>query len=145
MKVTLAFEKGSTTIMSRLIRWFTLSEYDHVEVIIEDKWISSSVFTDGVKIKDLHPLTDRWDYVEVDVDGRKKSKVMKFIKEQENLKYDWCGVFCTLFIKRRRESQDRWFCSEIVTRILQEFGVKGIDHIIPSEMTPRDLYILFKD
>lgn len=145
MKVTLAFEKSNTTF-AKIIQWWTKCKYAHVEIIIEDKWISSDSTYGGVGIHELRPLTDKWDYLEVDVDGRKLSKVMRFIEENKDKSYDWCGIICSVAFKiTRAEHENKWFCSEMVTKILQEFGNKQVQGLIPANIVPKDLYYIFKD
>jgi hypothetical protein len=63
-------------------------------MIIENNWVSSSPRFGGVTIKPLKDLdNENWDYITIDVDGRKKKKVIKFIEDNKNTKYDWFGLF----------------------------------------------------
>ena len=144
MKIVLAFEKNSESLMAKIIRWYTSSNYSHVEMIIGDKWISSDASVGGVYIRDLKPLKESWDYIEVEVDGRKLKSVWRFIKSQEDAKYDWCGIVCSQTFKiQRKENQDEWFCSEIVTKILQIFGEEKSLKYYPSSMSAESLHLLY--
>ncbi len=143
MKVILAFKRNAKGIGSSLIRWFTKSDYSHVEMIIGDKWISSNA-KGGVHIFDLEPLHEDWDYVEVRVDKKEHEHVMKFIEDQKNAKYDFTGiVFCQLFKITRWENNKKWFCSEFCAQILKEFKVPKMQNINTANLSPKDLYYLF--
>ena len=93
MQIQLAFYKAPGTLMSKIIRLWTKSKYSHVEMIIGDRWISSDAGHGGVRILPLRPLNDDWDYVTINVDGRVKRKVLKFIEDNKDAEYDWAGLF----------------------------------------------------
>ena len=113
-----------------------------MELIIKDQWISASS-SSGVQSRPLEPLKDTYVYIDVEVDGRRLSRVNKFIKEQEGKNYDWAGIiWAQVFNITRGEHQDKWFCSEIDAEILRIFGKDVIDK--PSAAySPEDLYKLF--
>ena len=143
MNVTLAFKKKES-ILDSVLAWWTCCDYTHVEIIIGDKWISSGPTAGGVYINDLRRLTDKWIYVDVNVDGRVKNTVLKFIKEQEGKEYDWMGIFLSQVFNTTRENQDKWFCSEIVSEILKRFRVKEIN--LPSvQYSPCSLWGIYGD
>lgn len=145
MEVTLAFYKGSNSLNSLIIKAWTRSKYSHVEMIIEDKWVSSSPDVGGVTIKDLHELNHKdWDYIDIEVDGRKLRKVLKFIEENKNAKYDWLGLFAGTVFSQNIEDKDKFFCSEMMTIILQIFNETKVKNLIPNEITPEDLHKLYK-
>ena len=111
MVVMLAFKKNEKGFSSSLIRWFTKSEYSHVEMIIGEKWISSNA-KGGVHILDLQPLPDNWDYVEVKVQKKYLSHVIEFIEDQKDCKYDFSGIVWSQFFKiNRSDNSKKWFSS----------------------------------
>ncbi len=143
MIVTLAFKKESSgslpdKIKNKLIKMWTSSEYFHVEIIIKDRWISSSPSVGAVYENQLHERSTKYDYVDVNVNGRKLRTVQKFIQSQIGKKYDWPGIFFSQVINFDLDSRDKWFCSEIVAQILQIFG---LDLSRPAnEYSPGELY-----
>lgn len=144
MTVTLALKKDPGCIFCSLIKWWTKSPYYHVEMIIGDKWISSNSDMGGVTIRDLQPKHENWDYVEVDIDGRKLSKVWTFIESQQDKSYDWKGIILAQIMKiDRADDQDKWFCSEIVTEILKVFGEEKVKHIDSASIDPGELYEMY--
>ena len=148
MIVTLAFKSESKNFTSNLGAWlvkaWTRSDYYHVELIINDIWISSSP-SSGVHSRPLEPLKDTYVYIDVEVDGRRLSRVNKFIKEQEGKNYDWAGiVWAQVFKITRGEHQSKWFCSEIDAEILKRFGKSEINKK-SATYSPGDLYNLFHE
>jgi len=140
--VTLAFKKG-TGLQAWFIRFWTWSRYSHVEIIIKDKWISANP-KDGIDIHDLRPLQDDWMYIPIAVDESKYGDVFDFLEQQKDHRYDWCGIFCSQFFGIRKENPDRWFCSELVTRVLQIFEVEDVIFREACTLSPGDLYNIFK-
>ncbi len=144
MHVTLAFKKKQDTL-DDILAWWTNCDYTHVEVIIKDKWISSGATHGGVYINELRELTDKWKYINVDVDGRVLNTVMKFVHDQEGKDYDWAGIVLSQFFNMaREEDQSKWFCSEIVAEILKRFRAPEIN-LSSIEYSPADLWYIYKD
>jgi hypothetical protein len=119
MKVKLAFKKG-TGFISKLIKWYTKSEYSHVEILIPDAngnfnpgfWLSSTM-KKGVRLKPIvYPLdTENWDYLEVNVPGENYDEAMKKIAEITQYKYATLDLFLVQMFKLdKMESRKRMFC-----------------------------------
>jgi hypothetical protein len=145
MQITLAFKKNDPAWYAKLVRWYTKSKYSHVELIIEDKWISISDSKDGVHIYDLEPLHTSWDYVPVEVPADRLEDVWRFIDSQVGKKYDWAGIFFTQFLKiSDSDAKNKWFCSEFVCQVLKEFQIECVKEFDCANLSPRDLYLLFK-
>jgi len=129
MIITLAFKKSATNpslfekIQIKSIQYWTKSPYYHVEMIIKDFWVSSNPDVGGVKIHPLKELSKNYDYIDINVDGRKLKSILKFINKQKGKKYDWVGIIFSQVIKADIEEKDKWFCSEIVAKILKLFGL----------------------
>ncbi len=142
MTITVAFDKstGKTFswewFISNIIMWKTDSRYSHVEVIIKDKWIYAKGST-GVGINELRPLSDKWDYVDVEVDGRKLRGVMRFIEEQVGKPYDYLGALFGGGFNYDLNAKEKWFCSEFTGEILKQFGLKMQT---TDTLTPEDIY-----
>lgn len=142
MIVTLAFRENSGDLTDTALAWWTNCKYTHVEIIIKDKWISSNPST-GVIINRLRPLKESWDYIDVDIDGRRIPTALLFAQEQEGKDYDWNGIFFSQFFNvTRGENQDKWFCSELVSAILVKLGSDEIN-LEPAQYNPSDLRRIF--
>jgi uncharacterized protein YycO len=115
----IALYKG-TSFTSKLIRWFTRSQYSHAAVMLDNHTVIESWQKVGVvhamslwqnhnkKTEiDLYTITDLPINVEQDI--------IYNLKKQVGKKYDWLMVF--RFVSRRPEneaSQNKWFCSEVL-------------------------------
>jgi hypothetical protein len=150
MTITLAFQKKMPNptwkdkLEMGLIKWKTKSDYFHVEAIIKNKWVTAHPKTDGVVIRELQPLDeDYYDYITIDVDGRKIRSVMKYIKSQEGKKYDWLGIFFAQVFGKNINDREKWFCSELIAEILMKLDIMDAD--VPSyKYSPQDVYEFVK-
>lgn len=145
MKVIVAFEKNNSSLYSKVIRFWTKSEYSHCELIIDNDWISSgNPAGSGVMVKPLEKLRDNYDYIEVEVHSIYKNKIFNFIRSQENTKYDWLGAFLGGGLDLNIGEKSKWFCSELVVHILRISGTKLFDRPA-NTYSPQDVYEVIKD
>lgn len=149
LNVKLAFKltnKKTGTFVGKVIGWWTNSLYYHVELIVGDYWISSNAESKGVTISPLQPLKHTWEYYDLGTIEllENQFEVFKdFIKQQEHKKYDWLGIILSQTIKLNWHSSNKWFCSEIVTKLLQLLLVKDVLNLDPNKVSPADLARLF--
>lgn len=145
MELTIAFQKEVKTktftslSQTKAIQLWTKSKYFHVEMFINNHWYSCSPDKNGVFEKTLHELQDNYDYITINIDGRKYKKFLKFVKEQEGAGYDWLGIFLTQFINAKIEDREKWFCSEFIAAVLILFGILD-DSKDPASYSPQDIY-----
>ena len=147
MTVTLAFRKGhKQDWLSRLIMYFDKSKYDHVEMIIGTVWIGSHLKT-GVEVHKLRkPMKDSWDYVRVTVDDNLNHKAVEFINSLQGTRYDYVGaIFGELLGITMLNQYDDYFCSELICSILQEFDSNEVRGLNPVNVSPQELYDLYKE
>ena len=152
--IKIAFFKGQSGFLHKVIRWWTKSKYSHAELIMPDgkTWISISPFLSSrveSREKEVVDNPDDWDYLTFDLNWREPvrkyqlSQLDKFINETTGCKYDWIGMllsqFCPYLIKRR----DKWYCSEWIahalvnSRIIMWDDIKIYD---TPDMSPGKLY-----
>jgi hypothetical protein len=132
MKARLAFYKGKGTIVDKAIRWWTGSNYSHVELVINGLWYSTSPRDLCVRCKNIIPDSDHWDFVEVNI----SRGFPHFFRTTKGHKYDWLGIFFSQFFAFNIEDKKRWFCSEWCAKAL---GVKN-----SNLYSPEGLYRLIK-
>lgn len=143
----LAFRKVTSKKdrMGRLINWWCDSKYFHVELILEDKWISSTP-KDNIYINDLKPLDhESYDYVTlraIEIDHNVRADVWKFLRSIEGTKYDMFGLLHNQVIGANSYS-DKYFCSEVVVETLQYLGYGEVFGSNGAEYTPQDIYNVF--
>jgi hypothetical protein len=116
MKAHLAFYRGKGTFIDSFIRWWTNSNYSHVELVINHEWYSSSIRDKGVRKKRMYPKLQNWDLLEVDIDI---VHVLNIYNKYENSKYDFTGVLLTHLIPLNIESKNKKFCSELCAEFMK--------------------------
>lgn len=109
MKVKVAFYKGSRSFFGRLIKIWTGSPYSHVEIIHHGLWYSSSEVDGGVVKRKINYKPENWDMLTVDTDEK---FLREFYKKTSDADYDWFGIIFSQFIRLRRHSHSKYFCSE---------------------------------
>lgn len=149
--MTLAFrhtpKKGTGLrdwIMIKAVQWWTNSKYYHVELIANEKWISAHL-ENGIQMNELRTLSSDWDYIEVS-DKRLANKNMRWIESQIGVEYDWLGILGLVVFKNKLgilHSTNKWFCSEIVTKILQTANDNRVTGLAASTVTPADLFEIY--
>ena len=147
MKIVVAFEKKLSSnkidkIKQKFIKKWTNSNYFHVEIIIDNYWYSADTSSGFIK-RELSPLKDSYDYVTVMPNTcLENEEIAKtFLNAQIGKKYDWIAIYLTQLFNIGIESKDKWFCSEIVAKIMQILQIKEFVYNKPSLMTPEDVYV----
>lgn len=130
----IAFNKSNKTLMGKLIRFFTKSEYVHCELVTvkrADKFYGYSAFPgEGVRAKWISYEPNEWEFIKIpSVD------VKKFLEKTEGKKYDYLGALG--FVFGNNDNPNRWFCSEWCATVL------GLEN--PSKLSPGDLYKKIKN
>lgn len=149
VNVKLAFklyEKSKCSFIGNLISLWTNSKYYHVELIVDDKWISSNAEAGGITISPLRTLNFNWDYYdlgEILVTEEQYDNLMDFINSESNCKYDYMGIVFSQVLPFRYHSETKWFCSEIVSKLLQLLLVPEFNSIEPNRMSPADIAKIF--
>lgn len=134
---------------SWLIRVFTRSEWNHVDILVDDDSILGAVtgytppwtFNGGVKITSLRSRTlspSTHHYMLLNIDLPDESAALNFALDQVGKPYDWTSIFGMVFFRRRWQDPDKWFCSELVAAACVAGG------LTPSQkasyrVTPGDL------
>ena len=132
-----------------LIQWWTKSDYFHIELAIDGKWITSQTER-GIEIREYNPnyFSEHFDYYEletVEITSQQKEKFWNWMRGEENTGYDWVGIYLTQIFKLDWEAKEKWFCSEMVARILQLLYVEEFIDCKPNRLSPNDIYLLLKD
>jgi hypothetical protein len=126
----------SNKIGSRLIRWFTFSDWSHVDFVLPNGLLLGSRWPDGVAVRDRDP-SERELYCRVDCPV--SDAVLAYAHEQLGKRYDSTGIV-GIALRRPFASESRWFCSELVAASFAHAGHPLVlGHY--SRITPRDLLL----
>lgn len=148
LPIKLAFKelKDNSPIAAKLVGWYTDSNFGHVELIMDDLWISSA--DGGVHVSKLNiEHNDKWAIVELEdavITGKQYREILAWLNMQDPAEYDWTGIFFSQFIPLDIDDPNKWFCSEIVTKVLQMLGYRQVIDLDPSDASPGTLAKLFK-
>ena len=119
------FQKQDPSFYAKLIRFWTRSKYAHCEVVFSDGTGYSAQAGKGVIRFQAHPAmypTSGWDAVLIETALPLEQNAESFCSEEVGCSYDWLGVILTQVFGLRRESKDKWFCSELCLAALHKMG-----------------------
>jgi len=121
-------------IGSKLIQWFTWSDYSHVDFVLPDGRLLGAR-GDGVKVREPYPVSDK---LIATVDAG--DEVIERALTQIGKPYDYCAIIAFPF---RREWQDdqAWFCSEFALWAFQKEGYNILNSKHLERIVPRDLLL----
>lgn len=155
MKILISLKKSVPTKTAwywkgaaKAVQIGTRSEYFHVEIAIDNKWIAAN--TDkGVILTDLKTpvYNTNYDYFEFevpDLTDHQKEILWRYINSQVHSGYDWLGIYLTQVIKLDWESKSKWFCSEFVVKMLQLLYVEEFLDLKPNRISPQMIYNIIK-
>ena len=99
------------------------SRISHVE-LVDSQWISfsSSEEDGGVRFKKIDFKPENWEFIEIDTTPEEEEKIRKWCESKTQNNYNWWGIFFAMWLGFYTTGEDDYFCSQIVTRALQEIG-----------------------
>ena len=152
MKVTF-YGNRQGNFVDKAIRWWTSNfkdkfngawrdSYSHSELLFSDGvMFSASQYNNSTRFTNKNPKSIAWVDVEVGITWEQEKLVRKFCQKQDGKKYDYLGVLG--FVIGNSDAPNRWFCSEVCVRALQEAGL--FEGVTPSKVSPNQLYNLLKE
>ena len=107
---------GIAGIYNRIVRWWTRSEFSHVELVLSTGRAWSASFDDGgVRSKLIDFDTSNW--ILIDLPPELEPRAEAWFKAHRGAKYDLLGNL-QFVLSPIPQSQRRWFCSEAVAAAL---------------------------
>jgi len=112
-------EKGN--IIDKLINlWTGMYGYSHVELVFSDGSSFSSSPREGcVRFKKIDMNDDKWVFVDLEIDKLVESKMRMQALNFIGRKYDMFGIIFCFIIPINKQSNDKWWCSELISFILK--------------------------
>lgn len=121
----LAFEYGGDSLISKVIRWRTNSEFSHVELVLDlDKCkCFSAQINEGLRYRDVSWLKDEryWKLVPLRFVDEAAIRAEVERLAASGAEYDLRGIV-NFFAGKRQTDETRWFCSEVCTHLAQVGG-----------------------
>jgi len=132
--VRVAFYKGKGRFFDKLIKWWTKSDYSHVELLLGSEMFSASSYSNLVRWTFHNRDESKWDYYDVPTE---RPLTKELVKSLVGHKYDWLGIMFSIVVPLGLHSSNKYFCSEICSDVLYTLGadIEGI----PNKMSPNDL------
>lgn len=127
-KVRICFYKNSKTFFWKLIRlkqkfiWIPgkYAKYSHVEIQFGNVCISSSEVDGWVRVKEIFLNPKNWDVIEMEISDEDYKKMILFAMQEMWNNYNWLWIFFAQILNMNFKWNHDWFCSEFVSRVLQE-------------------------
>jgi uncharacterized protein YycO len=139
MAIEIAQYKGKSWI-SRAIKFVTWGQYSHTAIIlgngsIVEAWQGSNSVRVIKHISDGHKPGTPVDIYSVRMGAEQERVFREFIASQIGKKYDFWGIAGFL---RRKDLQrgESWFCSELFAAGCEKAGVKLLNNVRPSQVSP---------
>lgn len=136
----IALYRGKS-VVSRLIRWRTWSDYSHAAWLCLDGTVLDAWQKGGVRhvanISVGHKPNTPVEFFSVDITPAERIRIEKFLRDQVGKKYDFHGVL--KFISRRKTTHDqqrKWFCSELVSAAFNRIGHPLLARIRDEQVSP---------
>ena len=132
------------SLFSALIRWFTQSQYSHVDVLMPDGRLLGARLKGGVQIRSPnYAKFSQRAFVSINVGSAAEARFYEFLHVQVGKRYDWFAIVAFIIpILAHLRSWQRanwWFCSELGAAALE----KALRIVLPTvSVTPNTLYVV---
>jgi uncharacterized protein YycO len=132
---------------SKLIRWFTRSEYSHAAWVEKsgktwESWEPGGVRTVPSPLVGHDPRTPIDFFFVQGMDELSAQIVSDFFAKHLGKPYDFWGVIGFISRRSRQVGDPRWFCSEILIEALRAGGINILAARLESyKVTPRDVAV----
>ena len=149
--IAVAFYKGEGLRRDRFVRWWTRSQYSHVELVMPNGTMAGIRPPEDPIVRRRSLLgikEDDWDFIEISVTEKQLRKIRKFIESTKGQGYDWLGMIASHLTPCKVKLPNKWYCSEWVLYALtvsKVFSWKDVKAYNLSKIPPEKLYKLIKD
>lgn len=144
--MTFALYRG-TSLISRLIGWFTRSVYSHVAILFDDGRVFEAIGDGFVRANDLWKNHEAGTIVEI---LEFRQPLLPFqVKEARAMcellvgkPYDYAMALAGFPFRARGESKgasQRLFCSEAVAIVTNAIGAPVCERTLPWKVSPEDI------
>lgn len=129
-----------TSLISKLIRWQTRGEYSHAAVILLDStaieaWHKPGQVRRQQSLSQGHTPGTAVDIFDVELEPRQEFACEDFLRRQLGAPYDFMAI-ARFLTKRDADSQEKWFCSELVFAAYEFAGVELLQNITANRVHP---------
>lgn len=148
MKLALYIADAGTLVDKAINIWTGLYGYSHSEIVFEmidvqadGKNLSCSASPrDGdVRFERINFQSGHWELIDLpSIDTvEKEQEVYDFLKPYVGAKYDWRGIFLWFILPFKKQSNKKWWCSEICAMVLDKFVLPLDYRISPNRLAKK--------
>lgn len=122
-----------TSLISRLIRMFTKSEYSHVSLMLDDYHCLESNYKTPTSLQHFQYKKGSYDVfvLNEELSDEQKHHISKFIIGRINLKYDWIYIISRFFNiilgTKLYSDPKRYNCDELIVEAFSSIGIDLIN------------------
>lgn len=139
----IAFQKNPTSILGKLVCWWTKSPYYHCELVFNSGVSFSAQFFKKTAFNFTYHYPKNWDFIEIPMTKEEEQTIYNWCVSESDCFYDYIGIIFTQFIPLSFQNPWWWFCSENCLAALQQIG-RHLDKI-PHHYSPDKLYNSLKE
>lgn len=108
--VQFAVYKGKGLIGNAVIRWWNRSPYSHCELIVDGRWLSSSLMDGGVREKTIVYKPEHWDLITLPEELA--PKILAYYELTKGDKYSWLDLIRSQVFNSVADEAGASFCSD---------------------------------
>jgi uncharacterized protein YycO len=144
--ITIQLSTQKWDIASALIRWFTWSDFSHVDIVITsavEEVLIGSRLSGGVKVRPSnYAKFSKTKRLSVELSYESETELYQFLFKQLHKPYDWRAILNFAFHRRRNwKEDDSWFCSELVAAAFDNVRHPLLNIAENDRVTPRDVEV----
>ena len=130
-------------LISKIIKWWTKSEYSHVALAVDDLHMYETNYDTNSHIKIIDFPTNMYDIYRLkDTSKLDTEKLNKFMKEHLKNKYDLGEIFKIVFKINTPDDDGKYICSMLVREAFLDQGIDltpGIEIPTPEDLSHSEL------
>ena len=119
------------------IQLWTRSQYFHSALVVDGYILQAT--TQGVFKTPFVFDNSNYDYFNIPCSKEAEQRVLNYMQGEIGCEYDWKGIFLSQILPLSREDPEKWFCSELTTKLLQISEVEEVEGCVPCTMSPGDI------
>ena len=138
-KIRIAFYKGPVNWRTRIVMWWTGSEYTHAELVLPSG-DSLGICPDDAgtaRLRKINFRDDHWDFIEIDITKRQLHDIINFFTETHGCRYDWIGMILSHLFPFYLKRDNKWYCSQWIACALT---ISNVMSFMYNKITPGKLY-----
>jgi uncharacterized protein YycO len=132
--------KGKSFWPSKCIEWMNWSEYSHVAWLNSNHTVTEAWAPKVRNVADINSGHTNGTQIDIfsipRMTNSQRMEIDRYLFLQVGMKYDWAGVFKFLPRVSSAETNNKWFCSELIFEACQKANLNLLERIPPYKVYP---------